>query len=119
MIVEALEVNISNPKVAARVKKLAKLLDLNDGSKLTAREISDTEVIEPGLLSGYDLRVFQRDEPNIFYCVFSFDTPIAWVVEDESEIGKVSDLRFITGGPITQTSERHRDVVRRAWMVTS
>lgn len=111
MRVEALEVNVNNPRVRFRVEKLAKLHDLDDGNKLTAREISDTEVLEPGRLSGYDLRVFTNDEPNIYYCVFSFDTPIAWVVEDDS--GK--ELRFITGEPITPTSERHRDVVRRAW----
>lgn len=107
----ALEVNLDNPLVRARVEKISRLDYLNDGSKLTAREILDDEVLTSGRLSDYDLRVFRRDEPFIVYAVFSFETPIAWVIEDD----KGDELRFITNLPITATTERHRDVVRLAW----
>ena len=112
MKVDALEVNIHNPKILDRIAKISKLLPLDDGTKLTAREVQDEETLNSGRLSGYDLHIFERDEPRITYAVFSFDTPIAWVIEDKS--GR--PLRFITNLPITTTTERHRDVVRRAWL---
>lgn len=112
MKVDALEVNIHNPKIRDRIAKISKLLPLDDGTKLTAREVQDEETLKSGRLSGYDLHVFEHDEPRITYAVFSFDTPIAWVIEDKS--GR--PLRFITNLPITTTTERHRDVVRRAWL---
>lgn len=112
MKAEALEVNLNNPRIRGRIEKITHLLPLDDGTKLTARNIEDDEVIDPGRLSDYDLHVFRQDEPDIFWAVFSFDTPIAWAIEGTDGL----PMRFITSVPITTTTERHRDVVRRAWL---
>jgi hypothetical protein len=115
MKASALEVNLDNPRVRDRVNKIMNLEPLDDGTKLTARNIEDDEVINPGKLSGYDLHVFKQDEPSVFWAVFSFDTPIAWAIEGTDGL----PMRFITSVPITTTTERHRDVVRRAWLAIS
>lgn len=113
MRVTALEINLNNPEVRARINKIRNLEELKDGTKLTARNIGDDETVSPGRLTDYDLRVFEKDEDSIDYCVFSFDTPIAWTIYDDSSD---RELRFITSIPITTTTERHRDVVRQAWL---
>jgi len=112
MRVDALEVDMSNPQVRERIRKLHNLQKLDDGTKITARDIEDDETLDAGMLTGYDLHVFQQDEPRITYAVFSFDTPIAWVIEDKDG----NPMRFITSLPITVTTERHRDQVRKAWL---
>lgn len=116
MKIEALEVNLNNPRIRERVNKLRRSEEFDDGTKLTAREPFDDEVIDKGRLTGYDAHIFEIDEPNIIYVVFSFETPIAWVLEQDDPA--CEHFRFITSEPISSTTERHRDVVRAAWLTS-
>ena len=59
-----------------------------------------------GRLSDEDAAAYKRDGEHIVYTVLSYDTPIAWVLDDGTYV--------LIEGRITPTTARHQETARLA-----
>jgi hypothetical protein len=74
------------PKIASKSRECAQAIGRRENvttyGALRAENVNGLNVWDSGRLSGEDLEAFRMQRLGITYVVYSYNTPIAWVLKD-------------------------------------